>query len=137
MCEKTGWSQGMQDEVWYFWVCQHLRQSSLWAVSSASVLPWHHWAPALSFTQTHSQSLIIHLRLTHTQHYMILNSLCKKKKMMQVHTERERDIQAASESLGSWLALLPHQASTFQAAFVHEGTSQNWFWTYLWGSMMV
>ncbi len=38
------------------------------------------------------------------------------------------DSVAASENLGSWLAAsLPYEAMTLQAAFLHEGTSQNWF----------
>lgn len=33
-------------------------------------------------------------------------------------------LSAVSENLGSWLvALLPYQAMTLQAAFVHEGSS--------------
>ncbi len=82
MCENTGWSQGMQDEVWYFWGCQHLRQSCLWAVSSAPVLPWHLWAPALSFTPTHSQSQ------THTH-----SSYLGKRKRLTLQTEKERETE--------------------------------------------
>lgn len=45
---------------------------------------------------------------------------------------------AASETLGSWfVALLPHQAMSLQAAFVHEDTSQNCFQKDFWSSVMV
>ncbi len=45
---------------------------------------------------------------------------------------------AASENLGSWLAAsLSYEAMTLQAAFLHEGTSRNWFRTGFWGSVTV
>ncbi len=43
---------------------------------------------------------------------------------------------SASEKLGSWLAAsLPYEAMTLQAAFLHEGTSRNWFRTGFRGSV--
>lgn len=53
VCERTGWSRGIEDEVWYFWECQHLRQCSLWAVSSVSAPLRLLWIPLLLFTESH------------------------------------------------------------------------------------
>ncbi len=41
---------------------------------------------------------------------------------------------ATLENLGIWLAASPYQAFTLQAAFLHEGTSWNWFLKGFWGS---
>ncbi len=43
------------------------------------------------------------------------------------------DIWAASENMGSWLAALWGNG----AAFLHKGTSRNWFRTGFWGNVTV